>query len=82
LSKSGTVLLLIYGEVQAAEASADSIHKIKLLLKELWKTGISLPIIIEKPLVKAAKVTTSLQECNELIRIFTKDIETALLINS
>lgn len=82
MSKSGTALLLIYGEVQAAEASADSIHKMKLLLKELRETWVFLRIIIEKPLVKAAKVTTSLQEYNKLIGIFTKDIETALLINS
>jgi four helix bundle protein len=77
LSKSGTAPALMYGEVQAAEPRADFIHKMKMLLKELRETRISLRIINEKPIVQNPKVEGALKECNELIGIFTKSIETA-----
>ena len=67
----------MYGEAQAAESRADFIHKMKILLKELRETRISLRIINEKPIVKNLKVEAALKECNELIGIFTKSIETA-----
>jgi four helix bundle protein len=77
LSKSGTAPALMYGEAQAAESRADFIHKMKILLKELRETRISLRIINEKPVVKSIKIESALKECNELIGIFTKSIETA-----
>lgn len=76
LSKSGTAPALLYGEVQAAESRADFIHKMRILLKELRETRISLRIINEKPIIKQAKIETATKECNELIGIFTKSIET------
>jgi four helix bundle protein len=77
LAKSGTAPALLYGEVQAAESRNDFIHKMKILLKELRETRISLRIINEKPVIKNAKVEIALKECNELIGIFTKSLETA-----
>jgi four helix bundle protein len=77
LSKSGTAPALIYGEAQAAESSADFIHKMKLVLKEIRETRINLRIIIEKPVLSNDKVITSLKECNELMAIFLKSIETS-----
>lgn len=77
LCKSGTAPALMYGEVQAAESRADFIHKMKMLLKELRETRISLRIIGEKPIIKHEKAETALKECNELIGIFTKSITTA-----
>lgn len=77
LSKSGTAPALMYGEVQAAESRADFIHKMKMLLKELRETRIYLRIINEKPIIKNEKVGIAFKECNELIGIFTKSIETA-----
>ena len=77
LSKSGTAPALMYGEVQAAESRADFIHKMKMILKELRETRISFRIINEKPIVQNSKVDSTLKECNELIGIFTKSIETA-----
>ena len=56
LSKSGTAPALMYGEVQAAESRADFIHKMRMLLKELRETRISLRIINEKPIIKHEKV--------------------------
>ena len=77
LSKSGTAPALMYGEAQAAESRNDFIHKMKMFLKELRETRISLRIINEKPVIQHEKIQTALKECNELIGIFTKSIETA-----
>jgi four helix bundle protein len=59
LSKSGTAPALMYGEAQAAESRADFIHKMKILLKELRETRISLRIILENPIVKHEKIETA-----------------------
>ncbi len=77
LSKSGTAPALNYGEAQAAESPADFIHKMKLVLKEIRETRISLRIINEKPIVNSEKSVIALKECNELMAIFIKSIETA-----
>lgn len=61
LSKSGTAPALMYGEAQAAESRADFIHKMKILLKELRETRISLRIIIEKPIVQHNKMKLHLK---------------------
>jgi four helix bundle protein len=49
----------------------------KIILKELRETRVTLRIINEKPLIINPKVESALKECNELIGIFTKSIETA-----
>jgi len=77
LPKSGTAPALMYGEAQAAESRNDFIHKMKMLLKELRETRISLRIINEKPVIQHEKIQTALKECNELKGIFTKSVETA-----
>ncbi len=77
LSKSGTSPALNYGEAQAAESKVDFIHKMSICLKELRETRICLRIIIEKPLLTGTTVITTLQECNELIGIFSASISTA-----
>jgi four helix bundle protein len=77
LSKSGTAPALNYGEAQAAESPADFIHKMKLVLKEIRETRISLRIINEKPIVSNDKSVLALKECNELMAIFIKSLETA-----
>ena len=77
LSKSCTAPALIYGEAQAAESPADFIHKMKLVLKEIRETRVNLRTIIEKPLLSDEKTLIILKECNELMAIFLKNIETA-----
>ena len=77
ISKSGTAPALLYGEVQAAESRSDFIHKMKILLKELRETRVTLRIINEKPVVRHEKIQSTLNECNELIGIFTASIGTA-----
>jgi len=77
LSKSSTASALIYGEAQAAESPADFIHKMKMVLKEIRESRINLRIIKEKPVINSEKTSICLNECNELMAIFIKSIETA-----
>lgn len=49
----------------------------KILLKELRETRICLRIIDEKPLVVNDKIKQTLKECNELVGIFSKSVQTA-----
>ena len=49
----------------------------KVILKELRETRISLKIIILKPLIANIKeIEPDLQECSELISIFAKSVKT------
>lgn len=76
--RSGTAPALNYGEAQSAESRNDFIHKVKIILKELRETRISLKIIKRYPLTeKLAIVEKAIKECNELTAIFNKSVETA-----
>lgn len=76
--RSGTSPALHYGEAQSAESVKDFIHKMKLVLKELRETMNALRIINGKPLTGMKDlVEGGIKECNELISIFVKSIETA-----
>ncbi|MFT3981590.1 MAG: four helix bundle protein [Ferruginibacter sp.] len=77
LCKSCLAPALIYGEAQAAESPADFIHKMKLVLKEIRETRVNLRIIDEKPVLKNDMVAAAQKECNELMAIFLKSIDTA-----
>lgn len=78
LVRSGTSPALQYGEAQSAESRNDFIHKLKILLKELRESLIALKIIKRVPLTnKFDLLEKALVECNELIAIFVKSIETA-----
>ena len=78
LIRSGTSPAFNYGEAQSAESIIDFVHKMKVCLKELRETKISLKIIRRKPLLKSIEtVDIALKECDELIAIFVKSIDTA-----
>lgn len=78
LVRSGTSSALQYGEAQSAESRNDFIHKLKILLKELRESLVALKIIKRVPLIsKIDLLEKALVECNELIAIFVKSIETA-----
>jgi four helix bundle protein len=77
LSKSSTAAALNYGEAQAAESTADFIHKMKVVLKEIRESRVNLKIICRKPVVVNEKTGTCLKEANELMAIFMKSIDTA-----
>ncbi|MFH2141352.1 MAG: four helix bundle protein [Bacteroidota bacterium] len=76
---SGTSPAFNYGEAQSAESSNDFIHKMKVCLKELHETKISLKIIKKKTLLNSTVIIDeAFSECDELIAIFVKSIATAL----
>ncbi len=76
--RSGTSPALHYGEAQSAESRNDFIHKLKILLKELRETLVALKIIRRVSLTKKIDlVEKGMIECNELISIFVKSIDTA-----
>jgi len=78
LIRSGLSPALNYGEARSAESSNDFIHKMKIALKELRETFISLQIIKRKHFQKVDEITKEcIIECNELISIFVKSIQTA-----
>ena len=78
LIRSGTAPALIYGEALAAESRRDFIHKMKLVLKELRESGISLKIIRHRSyFADNERIELVLKETNELISIFVKSIQTA-----
>lgn len=77
LSKSGTASALIYGEAQAAESRADFLHKIKMVLKEIRESGVTLKIIKRKPVLIHPKIDKAVKESHELMAIFLKSIQTA-----
>jgi len=77
LTRSSTSPALNYGEAQSAESPGDFIHKLKVVLKELRESRVCLKIIIRKPILASESIITVLNECNELIAIFLKSIETA-----
>jgi four helix bundle protein len=78
LVRSGTSPALQYGEAQSAESRNDFIHKIKVLLKELRESMVALKIINKVSLSSKPKlIEEALPECNQLISIFVKSVETA-----
>ncbi len=66
-----------YGEAQAAESRTDFVHKMKISLKELRETRISLKIIRRKNWVAGQEHEQLMDENNQLIAIFVSSVETA-----
>ena len=77
LNRSGTAPALNYGEAQGAESNADFIHKLRICLKELRESQIYLKIALRAKLVSDATIAPGLQECGQLVAIFTASIKTA-----
>ncbi len=83
LVRSGTSPALQYGEAQSAESRNDFIHKLKILLKELRESLVALKIIKKTSLCsKLDLLDRAMIECNELIAIFVKSVETTQKNNS
>ena len=76
--RSGISPALNYGEALHAESKKDFIHKMKIVLKELHETLISLKILIAlKPDPDNAEVLKLKKENNELVAIFVSSVKTA-----
>ena len=72
LTRSGSSPALNYGEAQGAESRKDFLHKVRIVLKELRESQVNLKIIKRKPLLDSMTVESVLEECNQLVAIFTK----------
>ncbi len=78
LIRSGFAPALNYAEAQGAESRADFIHKMKISLKELRESFVSLRIIKRLGLLQdETKLANIIDETNQLVSIFAKSIETA-----
>ena len=78
LLRSGTSPSLNYGEAKSAESRNDFLHKMKICLKELRESYNCLRILNKAKIYKSEQhVKDLIIECNELISIFVKSINTA-----
>ena len=78
LLRSGTSPCLNYGEAKSAESKNDFIHKMKVCLKELRESYNCLRITHRIKIYKSEEqINKLIKECNELISIFVKSIDTA-----
>ena len=78
LTRSSTSPALNYGEARSAESKKDFVHKVKIVLKELRETRISLKIINKANLYKGDVnlLRKAANECEELISIFVSSSKT------
>ena len=74
LLRSATSPALNYGEAQGAESRNDFIHKLGIVLKELRESLNCLRILAGTNYIKTESPV--LKECNELVSIFVKSVET------
>lgn len=76
--RCGLAPALIYGEAQSAESRDDFIHKMKIVLKELKESRVCLKLIMRKQMIKpVSRLENLITECEELIKIISKSIDTA-----
>ena len=75
--RSGLAPSLMYAEACSAESKADFIHKLKLCLKELRETKVCLILIMKNTPIESIKVSSLINESDELISIFVKSTYTA-----
>jgi four helix bundle protein len=78
LIRCGLAPSLNYGEAQGAESRVDFVHKMKVVLKELKETRVCLKLIKRRQMIRPVeRLGPICQECEELISIVAKSIETA-----
>ena len=76
LVRSGTSPAFHYSEAQGAESRRDFVHKLKIGLKELRESSTNMKIIKLKPIIESKLLDEAIVECDELISIFVKSIQT------
>lgn len=75
--RSGTSPAPNYGEARGAESTADFVHKVRIVLKELNETSIWLRVIERSQILKTELLTDIINENSELCKIFTASLKTA-----
>jgi four helix bundle protein len=74
--RSSTSAALNYGEALSAESSADFIHKLSIVMKELRETSINLFIISELNRCSDHSIYLEMMnECDQLLAIFYSTIQ-------
>jgi four helix bundle protein len=66
-----------YGEAQSAESRQDFVHKMRICLKELREAQVWLRMIQRLHLLESGDVDAVLEECGQLVAIFTSSVVTA-----
>src|SRR5213080_997849 len=74
--RSGTSPAPNYGEARGGESSADFVHKLRIVLKELNETSIWLRIIERSEILKSELLVDIIQESGTLCRIFRASLKT------
>ena len=77
LIKSGTSIGANYREAVRAESKADFIHKVGVVEKEAGETQYWLELLIESGTVREEKLSDLMDECGQLLAIFTATGKTA-----
>jgi four helix bundle protein len=77
LLRRGTSPYGNHGEIETAGSRKDSVHKLKICLKETKEIRRWLRLAAKSAMVPAARMTPILSETDELIRIFFSSIQTA-----
>jgi four helix bundle protein len=75
--RSGTSPAPNYGEARGAESTADFVHKVRIVLKELNETSIWLRVIERSQILKSDMLTDIINENSELCKIFAASLKTA-----
>ena len=75
--RTGTSPAPNYGEARGAESSADFVHKLCVVLKELNETYIWLRVIEQSEILRQELLTDIMEENRELCRIIGSSLKTA-----
>jgi four helix bundle protein len=75
--RSGTSPAPNYGEARGAESTADFVHKLGIVLKELNETFVWLRIIERSEILRRELLTDIVDENSELCRIIGSSLRTA-----
>jgi four helix bundle protein len=74
--RSGTSPAPNYGEARGAESTADFVHKLRIVLKELNETSIWLRVIQRSDLLRSELLKDIMEENTQLCRIFASSVKT------
>ena len=77
LVRSATSPAPNYGEAQSAESRQDFVHKMRICLKELREAQVWLRMIQRLGLACTQDLEAVLDECGQLVAIFTRSVVTA-----
>ena len=77
LVRSGTSPAPNYAEARGAESQKNFVHKLKIVLKKLNESRVWLKIIIRSELIKADRLSSLIEECDQLCKIIGASIQTS-----